>query len=244
MENHTRSREAAQSSARPELLRVDRVSRAFVTPAETVHAVREVSFAARAGEFVCIFGPSGSGKTTLLNLIAGLDVPDSGTIHVAGVDVGALDEAGRARLRLETVGVVFQDHQLIEEFTAWENVALPLEVRGVPLEQARAAALAELERVGLGGLTDRLPSQLSGGQRQRVGIARALAGQRRVLLADEPTGSLDSANSRALFALIRALCEQGTLAVVCSHDPLCQEYADTVYEMVDGHLSRREVARV
>ncbi len=244
MENRPRVLDQSSRPARPELLRVDQVSRAFVTPAETVYAVREVSFAARAGEFVCIFGPSGSGKTTLLNLIAGLDVPDSGTIHVAGIDVGALDEAGRARLRLETVGVVFQDHQLIEEFTAWENVALPLEVRGVPLEQARAAALAELERVGLGGLADRLPSQLSGGQRQRVGIARALAGQRRVLLADEPTGSLDSANSRALFALIRALCDQGTLAVVCSHDPLCQEYADTVYEMVDGRLSRREVARV
>lgn len=244
MEGRTQLPEAARNPAGPVLLRVQQVSRAFVTLVETVHAVREVSFAARAGEFVCIFGPSGSGKTTLLNLIAGLDVPDSGTIHVAGVDVGALDEAGRARLRLETVGVVFQDHQLIEEFTAWENVALPLEVRGVPLEQARAAALAELERVGLGGLADRLPSQLSGGQRQRVGIARALAGQRRVLLADEPTGSLDSANSRALFALIRALCDQGTLAVVCSHDPLCQEYADTVYEMVDGRLSRREVARV
>ena len=227
-----------------ELLRVSRVSRAFVAQVETVHAAREVSFSSRAGEFVCIYGPSGSGKTTLLNLIAGLDVADSGNIHVAGIDVGALDEGGRARLRLETIGVIFQDHQLIDEFTAWENVALPLEVRGIPGKQARAAALAELERVGLGGLGDRLPSQLSSGQRQRVGIARALVGQRRVLLADEPTGALDSTNARALFALIRALCDQGTLAVVCTHDPLGRGFADTVYEVVDGRLTRRETAEV
>lgn len=116
--------------AAPELLRAGRVCRAFVTPAETVHAVREVSLRARAGEFVCLYGPSGSGKTTLLSLIAGLDVPDSGHIHVAGIDVGTLDEGKRARLRLETVGVVFQEHHLIDEFTVWENVALPLEVRG------------------------------------------------------------------------------------------------------------------
>lgn len=226
----------------PILLDVSQVRRDFVTPAETVRAVRDVTFSAHAGEFVCIHGASGSGKSTLLNLLAGLDVADGGTIHVAGTDVGALDEGGRARLRLETIGVVFQDHQLIDEFTAWENVALPLEVRGGSGKEAKAEALAELERVGLGGLEDRLPSQLSGGQRQRVGIARALIGQRRVLLADEPTGALDSTNSRALFALIRELCDQGTLAVVCSHDVMCQEFADSVYEMTDGHLSRQGVA--
>lgn len=225
----------------PVLLHVARVRRAFVTPAETVQAVRDVTFSAQDGEFVCIHGASGSGKSTLLNLLAGLDVADGGTIQVAGTDVGTLDEGGRARLRLETIGVVFQDHQLIDEFTAWENVALPLEVRGVSGTKAKAEALAELERVGLAGLEDRLPSQLSGGQRQRVGIARALIGQRRVLLADEPTGALDSTNSRALFALIRTLCDQGTLAVVCSHDVMCQEFADSVYEMTDGHLSRQGV---
>lgn len=226
-----------------ELLQVCQVCRAFVTPAETVHAVREVTLSAHAGQFVCIYGPSGSGKTTLLNLIAGLDVADSGRIDVVGIDVGALDEGGRARLRLETIGVVFQEHQLIDEFTACENVALPLEVRGIPPGSARAAALAELERVGLGGLGDRPPSRLSSGQRQRVGIARALVGQRRVLLADEPTGALDSANARALFGLIRTLCDQGTLAVVCTHDLLGQGFADAVYDLVDGRLTPRETAK-
>ncbi len=234
---------APEGPTETRLLEVSRVSRTYVSQAETVHAAREVTFSPQAGEFVCIYGPSGSGKTTLLNLIAGLDIPDSGSIHVDGIDVGALDEGGRARLRLETIGVVFQDHQLIDEFTAWENVALPLEVRGLPGKQARAAAVAELERVGLGGLGDRLPSQLSSGQRQRVGIARALVGQRRVLLADEPTGSLDSTNGRALFALIRALCDQGTLAVVCTHDPLAHEYADAVYELVDGRLTTHEILK-
>lgn len=179
----------------------------------------------------------------MLNLIAGLDVPDSGRIDVAGIDVGALDEGARARLRLETVGVIFQEHQLIDEFTAWENVALPLEVRGAAPGPAKTAALAELERVGLGGLADRLPSQLSSGQRQRVGIARALVGQRRVLLADEPTGALDSTNARALFGLIRTLCDQGTLAVTATHDSLGQEFADAVYQLVDGRLTMRETAR-
>ncbi|MBA3310898.1 MAG: ABC transporter ATP-binding protein [Nocardioidaceae bacterium] len=222
------------------LLSLRGVSRSFVSSGETVSAVQDVSLAADAGEMVCVFGASGSGKTTLLNLIAGLDTADSGTVHIADVEVGSLTESERARHRLETVGVVFQEHQLIDEFTARENVALPLEVRGLPVGKAARQADIELERVGIRHLADRMPSQMSGGQRQRVGIARALAGQRRVLLADEPTGALDSTNSRALFALIRDLCRQGTLAVVCSHDAMCREFADTVYEMIDGQLLRRE----
>lgn len=221
------------------LLVADDLARSFRSAVETVHAVREAKFTARAGEFVCVFGASGSGKSTLLNLIAGLDLPDAGRVLVDSVDVGRLDENGRARLRLETIGVVFQDHNLVEEFTALENIALPLEVLGLRGQQAARQATLELGRVGLAGLGDRLPAQLSGGQRQRVGIARALVGNRRVLLADEPTGALDSANSRALFELIRALCDDGTLAVVCTHDPMCQEYADTVYEMVDGQVLLR-----
>jgi putative ABC transport system ATP-binding protein len=203
--------------------------------------VRDVTFTAAAGEFVCVFGASGSGKSTLLNLLAGLDSPDMGRLEVGGHDLGALDETGRARLRLETVGVIFQDHNLVDEFTARENAALPLEIRGVRRAEAFEAADAELRRVGLEGLEDRRPRQMSGGQQQRVGIARALVGDRRVLLADEPTGALDSGNSRALFELIRHLCDQGTLAVVCSHDALCQEFADTVYEMVDGQMHPRPV---
>lgn len=217
--------------------------KAYQSEVETVWAARDVSFAAHPGEFVCIYGASGSGKSTLLNLLAGLDLADRGEIQVGGVDVEQADERERAQLRLRTVGVVFQDHNLIEEFTAAENVALPLEARGVPLAQARDDALAQLARVGLAGLEDRLPRQMSGGQRQRVGVARALTGQRAVLLADEPTGALDSEATRELFSLIRGLCDEGVLAVICSHDPRCRPFADSLYEIIDGRLETRPSAR-
>lgn len=214
-----------------------KVSRSFVTRAATVRAVREVSLTARPGQFLCLHGPSGSGKTTLLNLIAGLDAPDTGEIRIGGVALGGLGASARARLRLETVGVVFRQDRLIEEFTALENVALPLEARGVGSATAFRKARGLLERVGLGEAAGRLPRRLTGGQRQRVGIARALAGDRRVLLADDPTGALDPAAAREVFALVRQLCGQGVLAVVCSPDPRCREYADAVAELVDGRLT-------
>lgn len=198
-----------------------------------------MDFVARSGEFVCIYGASGSGKSTLLNLLAGLDLADSGEIHVGGVELGAAGDRRRAELRLRTVGVVFQDHNLIQEFTAAENVALPLEAIGMPAAEARSEAVKQLARVGLGGLEDRLPWQMSGGQRQRVGVARALTGHRTVLLADEPTGALDSEATRELFSLIRGLCDEGVLAVVCSHDTRCRDYADSVYEVIDGRLEAR-----
>lgn len=225
------------------VLAVDGVSRSFVSGGETVWAVRDADLRTNTGEFVCVFGASGSGKSTLINLISGLDVADAGTIQIGSVEVSGLGEDQRARLRLDTVGVVFQDHNLVEEFTALENVALPLEIRGVGFRNASEQAGAQLDRVGLSGLGGRLPSQLSGGQRQRVGIARALVGERRVLLADEPTGALDSKNSRALFALFRELADQGASVLVCTHDLTCQRFADTVYEMVDGRLLRREGGR-
>ncbi|WFE25911.1 ABC transporter ATP-binding protein [Solwaraspora sp. WMMD791] len=218
------------------LLELRDVSKSYTSAAEEVRAVRGVSLAATAGEFICIHGPSGSGKSTLLNLIVGLDLADEGEIQVDGVDVGRMDEAARANLRLRTVGVVFQDHALVEEFTAAENVALPLEASGTATADALAQADRLLTRVGLADLGRRWPGQLSGGQRQRVGIARALAGGRRILVADEPTGSLDSRASSDLFELISELCSAGALAVVSSHDPLCRRYADAVYEMVDGSL--------
>jgi putative ABC transport system ATP-binding protein len=218
------------------LITVSGASKAYTSEAEAIWAARAVDLVACAGEFVCIFGASGSGKSTLLNLLAGLDLPDSGTIRVGGADVSALDESGRARLRLKTVGVVFQDHNLLEEFTAAENVALPLEACGADAREAAAEAASQLTRVGLSGLEARYPHQLSGGQRQRVGIARALTGNRSILLADEPTGSLDSIATADLFARIRALCDDGLLAVVCSHDPECRRFADTIYEIADGRL--------
>lgn len=210
------------------------VTRTFQTSAETVHAVRDADLAILAGTFACVFGASGSGKSTLLNLIAGLDSATRGSVVVLGTAMDALNEDGRARLRLEHVGVVFQDDNLIEEFTAGENVALPLEVLGARQAEAASVARAQLARVGLDGLGRRLPAQLSGGQRQRVGIARALVGRRSLLLADEPTGALDSANSRALFALLRSLADEGTTVILATHEPLARAYADRIFEMVDG----------
>jgi ABC-type lipoprotein export system ATPase subunit len=221
------------------LVQTQAVCKAYRSEVETVWAARDVDFVARSGEFVCIYGASGSGKSTLLNLLAGLDLADSGEIQVGGVELGGAGHKHRADLRLRTVGVVFQDHNLIQEFTAAENVALPLEAIGLSAAEARSEAVKQLARVGLAGLEDRFPWQMSGGQRQRVGVARALTGQRKVLLADEPTGALDSAATRELFSLIRELCDEGVLAVVCSHDPRCRDYADSVYEVIDGRLETR-----
>jgi putative ABC transport system ATP-binding protein len=220
------------------------VSRSFVSAVETVWAVRDVTLTADAGELVLVSGASGSGKSTLVNLIAGLDRPDCGRIAVAGTEVTDLDEAGRTTLRLEKVGVVFQEHRLIEEFTTAENVALPLQARGVAANDALDEAAGLLARVGLDGLERRRPDQLSGGQRQRVGIARALANDRRVILADEPTGSLDSTTSLEVFSLLRTLSDEGVLVVLCSHDPRSRAFADHHYEMADGELGRHERARV
>lgn len=218
------------------MIRVSGVTKAYSSNADVVWAARDVDLVAYAGEFVCIYGASGSGKSTLLNLLAGLDLADSGEIQVGDRNVRELDEAGRAELRLRTVGVVFQEYNLLEEFTAAENVALPLEASGIGRTSAHNEAVRQLARVGLSGLEARLPSQMSGGQRQRVGVARALTGHRAILLADEPTGSLDSTSTSEFFTLVRTLCDEDTLAIVCSHDPRCQDFADTVYEVTDGQL--------
>lgn len=219
-----------------ELITARKLMRTYVSEAERVDAVDEVDMAARGAEFVGLFGHSGSGKTTLLNLIAGLDSATGGELWVSGTDMLAASEDERVRLRRETVGMVHQTDHLIEEFTAAENVALPLEAKGVAAREALAEAGALLERVGLTGREGRFPRQLSGGQRQRVGIARALTGGRRILLADEPTGSLDSTNAAAIFGLLRELCDDGRLVVVASHDPACREFATRTIDMLDGRI--------
>lgn len=218
------------------LARTVAVQRFFVSLAETVRAVDGVDFAAWAGEFVCLFGHSGSGKTTLLNLVAGLDLPTAGSVQVVGRDLSTCTEDERIQLRRETLGVVHQSHLLIEEFTAAENVALPAEARGVGTAAAVAEAEALLETVGLTGYGHRYPMELSAGQRQRVGIARALSGGRRILLADEPTGSLDSRNAMAIFELLASLADQGTLVIVASHDQACRAMASRSVEMFDGKI--------
>lgn len=219
-------------------IEVEGVFRFFRSGIETIRAVDGVDLRVPAGEMACIYGASGSGKTTLLNLVAGLDVPEQGVVRVAGRDLTTTTQRDRAKIRLHNIGVIFQENNLVQEFTALENVLVPLLARGRPYPEASNEAAKELARVGIEGLAGRFPWEMSGGERQRVGIARALAGGRRVLIADEPTGALDSANSEALFALIAKLCHEGDVAaLIATHDPLAQAWADTVWTMRDGQLT-------
>ena len=220
--------------------RLESASKRFTVGEEVIVAVDEATFGVAAGEFACVYGASGSGKTTMLNILAGIDTADSGGVYVAGQSLAGRSERARADIRLHHIGVVFQSNNLLPEFTAQENVALPLLVRGLDRAEADAVAEVALASVGLAGMGDRVPARMSGGQRQRVGIARALAGEQALLLADEPTGALDSENSRQLFGLMRDLCDdRGTAVVLATHDPLATEFADSVYLMVDGVVAAR-----
>jgi ABC-type lipoprotein export system ATPase subunit len=223
----------------PYVVQTAGLGRRFLARHDDVWAVRDVSLRVPAGSFVCLIGASGSGKSTLLGLLGGLDTPTCGTVTVLGRDIGALDEDGRSDLRLASIGIVFQDNNLLDELTAVENVALPLEAAGVKPKEAESVAALALGRVGLSGLEHRLPADLSGGQCQRVGIARAVVGERQLLLADEPTGALDSENTRALFEQIHTMCQQGLTAIVATHDLTALRYADVAYELVDGQLHSR-----
>ena len=220
-----------------ELVRAVSISRHYVGEVETVRAVDGVSLTVLAGDFLCLRGRSGSGKTTLLNLLAGLDEVTKGEIWVDGTDITLKTRSDAIRLRRDVVGMVHQDDGLIEEFTAAENVALPMEAGGLAAGSALELAEAELDRVGLPDVAHRFPRQLSGGQRQRVGIARALIGSRRVLLADEPTGALDSKSAAVVYEALSAISKDGVAVVVASHDPMCQTYASRVADMTDGILS-------
>ncbi|MDO4239685.1 ABC transporter ATP-binding protein [Micrococcus sp.] len=212
------------------------VSLQFTSGPEVVTALAGVTVPFRHGELVAVMGASGSGKTSLLNVIAGLEVPDVGQVLVGEDDLVSLSEDARADLRLHEIGLVFQDDNLLPVLTARENVALPLRARGWAVPAAIAEADMWLGRVGLSGMEDRRPDQLSGGQRQRVGIARAVAGGRTILLADEPTGALDSATTRDVLALLRQLADDGVCVVVVSHDDVVRRYADHTWVMSDGRL--------
>ncbi|MGA1360927.1 MAG: ABC transporter ATP-binding protein, partial [Gemmatimonadaceae bacterium] len=194
---------------------------------------RDVTFEIPQGAFVAIVGPSGSGKTTLLGLLAGLDLPSRGAVVLDGVDLNALDEDGRAKLRGEKVGFIFQSFQLIPTLTAAENVQVPLELRGESDAATRARDL--LARVGLGDRTHHYPNQLSGGEQQRVAIARAFANRPRILFADEPTGNLDGTTGDKIVALLDQLNrESGTTVVIVTHDLQLAEHAQRVIRLRDG----------
>jgi putative ABC transport system ATP-binding protein len=212
------------------------VSRVHGKGPTAVRALTGVSLSVRAGELLAVMGPSGSGKSTLLQLAGGLDEPTDGRILVAGTDLGALDKAGRAALRRRHVGYVFQDFNLIPALTAAENVALPRELDGVRVRQARKDALDALRAVDLEEVADRFPDELSGGQQQRVAIARALVGERGLLLADEPTGALDSNTGESVLKLIRTRCDDGAAGVLVTHDARHAAWADRVVFLHDGRI--------
>jgi putative ABC transport system ATP-binding protein len=218
------------------LVELDGAARRFGSGHTQVTALHPTSLTVDAGVFLAVMGPSGSGKTTLLSLVGGLDRHSEGRVLVAGQDIGALKPKELAILRRRTVGYVFQDLNLLAGLTARENVTLPLELDGLPISEARIAADAALESVGLVNLADRFPDDLSGGEQQRVAIARALVGGRRILLADEPTGALDSITGESVMRLLRAHCDGGATAILVTHDAAHAAWADRVVFLRDGRL--------
>ena len=218
------------------MLELRHVSRVYGEGAAEVTALHDVSLLVEPGQLVAVMGPSGSGKSTLLTIAGTLEEPSSGEVLVGGRLVTGASAAERARLRRRAIGYVFQDFNLLPGLTATENVALPLQLDGVLAGRARAVAGRALAGLGLADRAGHFPEQLSGGERQRVAIARALVGRRRLLLADEPSGALDSANAEMVMQIIRAACRQGVAAVVVTHDAQLASWADRVLLVRDGRV--------
>jgi putative ABC transport system ATP-binding protein len=215
------------------MIELREVSKTVTSGAEPLTILHPLTTTIAVGQFVAIVGPSGSGKSTLLGLIAGLDAPTSGSVWIDGVDITRLDEDALARLRGEKIGFVFQFFHLIPSLTAYENVAVPMEIKGVRDVRSRARAL--LDEVGLSGRTHHYPSQLSGGEQQRVALARALANDPPILLADEPTGNLDTANGRHIMEILERIHRaRGTTLVLVTHEAELADMADARITLRDG----------
>jgi len=219
------------------VVRVTDVSKTYESGKAAVQALRGVSFEARAGEMVALTGPSGSGKSTLLNLCGLIDTPDAGAREIAGLQLNGQSPDELTRIRREKVGFIFQGFNLIPVMNAYDNVEYPLLLLGTPNPERRQRVMESLARVGLSGFEKRLPDALSGGQRQRVAIARALVKSPALVIADEPTGNLDSATASQIVALLRELTrERGAAAVVATHDERMTRDCDRVVRLVDGEI--------
>ena len=223
------------ASAQP-LLRLEAITKVFLTDEVETHALSGVHLDIEQGDFVSIAGPSGCGKSTLLSILGLLDSPTEGRYSLNGQPVANLDFAERARIRNREVGFIFQSFNLIGDLTVFENVELPLTYRRMTAAERRASVLAALEKVGMSHRMKHYPSQLSGGQQQRVAVARALAGKPSILLADEPTGNLDSRNGEAVMELLRSLHSDGATICMVTHDPRFARHARHQVQLFDGRV--------
>ncbi len=224
------------------ILKLEHIYKDYIQGKMTVPVLKDVSLYVEEGEYVAIMGPSGSGKSTLMNIIGCLDLPTSGSYELAGSDVLSLNENKLADLRLGTIGFVFQNFQLLPRMSALENVALPLVYAGVRKKVRRERAREALVRVGLEDRTSFNPTQLSGGQKQRVAIARAMVNKPKILLADEPTGALDSRSSAQVMELFQKLNEEGVTVVMITHDPGIAHHAKRIVDIFDGEISEHREA--
>jgi putative ABC transport system ATP-binding protein len=218
------------------LIRLEGISKVFYTEELETHALDDVNLEIRDGEYVSIAGPSGSGKTTLLSILGLLDTPSSGEYMLAGQQVANLSPADRARVRNRQIGFIFQAFNLIGDLTVFENVELPLTYRGMTAEERKERVHRSLEQVGLAARANHYPSQLSGGQQQRVAVARAVAGDPAILLADEPTGNLDSLNSESVMNLLKDLHHGGATICMVTHDARYAHQADRTVDLFDGRI--------
>jgi len=223
-------------------LELRRVSKVYGSGPTEVWALNEVDLVVERGELVAIMGPSGSGKSTLLTIAGSLEQATSGQVLVDGVDLATISRAEQARMRRRSIGYVFQDFNLLAGLTAVENVTLPLELDGIHAKAARATGLEAMEQLDIADRADRYADELSGGERQRVAITRAIVGERGLLLADEPTGALDSVNGETVMRLLRAASRRGVAGVVVTHEAHLASWADRVVFLRDGHVVDQTVA--
>ena len=225
------------------ILKLENVYKTYTQGKLPVPVLKDICLTVEEGEYLAIMGPSGSGKTTLMNLLGCLDVPTSGLYELDGQDVSQLSDDELADIRNQSIGFVFQNFYLLPKMNALDNVALPLLYRGVPLAERREMAAEALKLVGLEDRMDFMPNQLSGGQSQRVAIARAMVGRPKLLLADEPTGALDTASGQQVMEIFRELNNQGITIIMITHEPEIAALADKTYHILDGELETEAFRR-